>query len=68
MLGHPMNKLDKTTLLLLISVTPDDRMWSVQVTIMTRRDTGREHGHVNTLMSATIMHSQCMSICTLYFE
>ena len=28
MLGHPMNKLDKTTLLLLISVTPDDRMWS----------------------------------------
>ena len=39
MLGHPMNKLDKTILLLLISVTPYDRMWSVQVTIMTRRDT-----------------------------
>ena len=28
MLGHPMNKLDITTVLLLIPVTPDDRMWS----------------------------------------
>ena len=41
-----------------------------QVTIMTRRDTGtgRGHGHVNTLMSATIMHSLCMGICTSYFD
>ena len=54
--------------LLLISVTPDDRMWSVQVTIMTRRDTGRGHGHISTLMSAIIMHSQCAGICTSYFD